>query len=187
MFCRQITKLPFLSANFFTLLYSWNTRRRIRCCGVTESSLISYIYPWSLLTWTGILRSWGSRPFLSLKCRSYTLQEKFIGTALYQSHQLQLTLEFWSWTTFPGGLALSFITPLKKFHHQLQPLKSACVKLNYILFLKVLKSFSLSSLSNSFAILGWIVLFYMTIPPLFQGHPGFLSICSFTVNQRSTC
>ena len=40
--------LPFLLAHVFTFMYFWNIRRRIRCCGVMESSLISYIYTWNL-------------------------------------------------------------------------------------------------------------------------------------------
>ena len=45
----KTSNLPFLSTKSFTFLYLWNIRRRIRCYGVTESSLISYIYPWNLL------------------------------------------------------------------------------------------------------------------------------------------
>ena len=69
---RQIIKYDFPVRNFFTFLYFWNIRRRIRCCGVTESSLICYIYPWNLLLLADILQSRGSRPSLTAKFRSYT-------------------------------------------------------------------------------------------------------------------
>ena len=76
MLCRQITKFAISVGKWFYFLYSWDIRRKIWCCGVMESSLIYYIYPWNLLMYTDILQSWGSRPFLSVRCRSYTLRRE---------------------------------------------------------------------------------------------------------------
>ena len=77
------SNFPFMSANFFTFLYCWNLRRRNRCCGVTESSLVCNIYSLKpSLNTEDILQSREQRPFLSAKCRCFIPQEICLGMAL---------------------------------------------------------------------------------------------------------